>query len=173
MQTPNKGFTLFEVMVVLAVLAILLLIAAPAFQDMRDRQRVNAAAEAVYAHLQYARSEAIRQNQNLFLQVTAGADWCLGITHNSAGCNCNTPGSCQFGVGDALEQNLLADGFSNIILSTTLTPIEFNSRRGLIPGLTQEGAIRVSGASGLFAEARFSPLGRIRLCGNFGGRPAC
>jgi type IV fimbrial biogenesis protein FimT len=58
----SKGFTLVELMVALAVAAILLGIAVPSFRDMLERNRVAAQSNDLLGGLQATRSEAIRKN---------------------------------------------------------------------------------------------------------------
>jgi len=57
-----SGFTLIELMVTIAVAAVLLSIAVPSFRDMLERNRVSAQTNEVLGGLQMARSEAIRRN---------------------------------------------------------------------------------------------------------------
>lgn len=55
----DRGFTLVELMMTLAVLAILLVVAAPPLRDAVRRHRVIAASNALRADIAYARTEAI------------------------------------------------------------------------------------------------------------------
>lgn len=61
-QYGSRGFTLIELMVTLAVAAILLAIAVPSFQGMMERNRVAAQSNDILGALQVTRSEAIRKN---------------------------------------------------------------------------------------------------------------
>ena len=70
MERPIRrlaGFTLVELMVTLAVLAIIAGIAVPAFNDFVDRNRVTGAANEAVGLIQLVRLEAMRRNR----QVTA------------------------------------------------------------------------------------------------------
>jgi len=58
-----KGFTLIELMVVLAILGIVALIAAPSFNAFLARSKLRGAANETFADLQYARSESVQKNQ--------------------------------------------------------------------------------------------------------------
>jgi len=62
-RTSHQGFTLIELMVTIAIAAILLTIGVPSLTSFFDRQKVVAAAEDVYSNLTLARSLALSTNQ--------------------------------------------------------------------------------------------------------------
>ena len=78
MRAPNSGFTMVELMVVLAVLAVLATLAAPSFNQMIEGERIKGAANDLYAGLSLARSEAIKKNASMNLTANAAADWTQG-----------------------------------------------------------------------------------------------
>src|SRR5688572_23143133 len=59
----QNGFTLIELMAVVAVATILALVAVPAFGDLIATTRARSAASALQASLWLARSEAIKRNR--------------------------------------------------------------------------------------------------------------
>ncbi len=67
----KAGFTLVELMVTLAVAAILLSIAAPSFSDFIQNNRITSTTNNLIAHLQYARSEAVSKGQAVVLARTS------------------------------------------------------------------------------------------------------
>lgn len=141
----HQGFTLVELMVAISVLAILTAMALPALEGMRERIRLSAATDAIHAHLQFARSESIKQGRDLYVSITTGANWCVGITHNAAGCDCNTAGDCVFGPAGATQSRTLQSGeFSVTDIASTVTTIRFDSRRGSIP---TPGTLTINGAT--------------------------
>jgi type IV fimbrial biogenesis protein FimT len=171
MKTLARGFTLVEMMVAVAVIAIIAAVAMPSIENMRASRRVHAAAEAVYSHAQFTRNESIKEDQNLFLSITTGTNWCLGISLTT-GCSCATAGSCQFGTTSGLsEHNLQGTDFPDVSLSSSNNNIEFDSRRGTTIG--GGSTITLSGSNGYSAQVIVSALGRARLCGNVGGLSAC
>lgn len=66
------GFTLLELMITVAVLAILVTIALPSFTAMIASNQITAAGNELIAGLQFARHEAVRRNAAV--QVCASVD---------------------------------------------------------------------------------------------------
>jgi type IV fimbrial biogenesis protein FimT len=58
----KRGFTTVEILVVLAIVAILIRIAVPAFSTWLPSQRLTSAAQQIAIDLQFARMKAIAQN---------------------------------------------------------------------------------------------------------------
>lgn len=77
-NTGQRGFTLVELMVTLAVLAVLLGIAVPSFQNITNRNRLTAVTNEMVAAIQLTRMEAVRRNSRVvFCPSTDGAT-CAG-----------------------------------------------------------------------------------------------
>jgi type IV fimbrial biogenesis protein FimT len=72
---PSRGFTLIELMVTVAILALVLGIAIPSFQDFVRRNRMAAATNNLVSALALARSEAVRRAARVTI---ASADWSGG-----------------------------------------------------------------------------------------------
>ena len=112
MGTPRMarqaGFSIVELMVVVAILGLLAALAAPNMQQMIRSQRLKTAAFDIYSSLVFARSEAIRRNTSV--TITPNAAWSAG-----------------WEIRDA-NNNLLRQqsGWSNIA-STNNGPIRFSS----------------------------------------------
>jgi type IV fimbrial biogenesis protein FimT len=69
-----RGFTLIELMVVVALAAILAVIATPSFRELMVSTRTRAAASALHESLWLARSEAIKRNKPVTFTVTTLQD---------------------------------------------------------------------------------------------------
>lgn len=74
----QAGFTLIELMVTIAVLAIVLGIAVPSFQGITNRNRLTAITNEVVGAVQLTRMEAIRRNQRVVMCPTTNGSTCNG-----------------------------------------------------------------------------------------------
>lgn len=85
-RAPRRaaGVSLIELMLALAILAILLTIGVPAFTTTLQNYQIRTAAEATISGLQLARNEALRRNASVRFQLTSSVD---------AGCNLSASGT--------------------------------------------------------------------------------
>jgi type IV fimbrial biogenesis protein FimT len=80
----QRGFTIIEIIVVVAVMGVLITIAAPSFVTYTSSQKVKTASFDLYAAMMFARSEAIKRRQNVTVAPVSG-DWKNGWTIVEAG----------------------------------------------------------------------------------------
>ncbi|GAB2491189.1 GspH/FimT family pseudopilin [Arenimonas alkanexedens] len=77
-QPPQAGFTLLELVITVAVLAIALAVAIPSFQGITNRNRLTAVTNELLAASQLARMEAIRRNERVVVCPTTNGSTCSG-----------------------------------------------------------------------------------------------
>ena len=82
----QRGFTIIELMMVVVVLAVLAAIAAPSFREMTITSQVRSAASDLYDSELFARSEAIKRNNQVSVVPSAGG-WVGGWTVQDNGGN--------------------------------------------------------------------------------------
>ncbi len=77
----SKGISLIELIVVVAVIAILSLGAIPATLDIGPKARMKSAVRDLKSNLELARMEAAKRNRSVYVQFTAGS--CSGDYTNN------------------------------------------------------------------------------------------
>ncbi|WP_373975076.1 GspH/FimT family pseudopilin [Chitinibacter sp. SCUT-21] len=85
MLAPQRGFTLIEMMITVVILGIVLAIAAPNMMSFVSSTRVKSITENLAQDLILARSEAIRRNKPVYLNVQ---NTCYGLSAKGSHCNC-------------------------------------------------------------------------------------
>jgi type IV fimbrial biogenesis protein FimT len=70
-RQATRGLTLIELMVALAIAAILVVAAVPSFQDYLHNSRLREGGNTVYAMTLFAQSEAIKRNATVRLSTNA------------------------------------------------------------------------------------------------------
>ncbi len=77
-----KGFSLIELMVVVAVAAVLAGVSYPVFTSIINADRLSSQADELVSSLQFARSEAIRRNARVSVCGSADGATCGGAWNN-------------------------------------------------------------------------------------------
>lgn len=114
----QSGFTLLELMVTIAVFAVIFGIAIPSFSSFIAAQRVRAASFDLNASLIQARSEATKRNTDVVIQQASGG-WQNGWSVNIVGAPSGTP---ALGQHDVLPNTAVTavDTAGNTVTSITL-----------------------------------------------------
>lgn len=84
----HTGFTLVELMITLAVVAILLTVGIPSFQAIFQSNRLATQANEMIGAINLARSEAIKRGANVTVTPSAGGfqnGWCIHTGNACAG----------------------------------------------------------------------------------------
>lgn len=176
-----RGFTLLEMMGVLAVLALLVVFATPAYQGSRIRASVRGAAANLYTDMQYARSEAVQRNTDVTVSFSTGSTWCYGITEGTTACDCTVAaappaaGACSIKRGLSTEFRGAALGSASF--SGDGNSYQIDPRRGQIVdsgGNPASGSVVFTGDGGYAVTAELNVVGRVRLCSDsLPGYPSC
>lgn len=140
----SAGFTMIELMIAMALVALLLTVAIPSYQSLRQEQMVKAATQAVYTDIMLLKSEAIKHNKPIIFKIfNAGqANWCYRIALDST-CN-SCMDSCSAIEG---RKGVDASEFKGITLTTNYElsgsehALEINNRRGSFKDLHGSGGL--------------------------------
>ncbi len=139
----NRGFTLIELMVTIAVLAVITVMAVPSFNNMLAQQNLNSSAQELITVLNAARSKAvIERRQGLKVQLSSS--------------NTGTQ------VADsAMQLNWQPSG--KAVLKSSITQIEFNINGGVVGATTDINFKICDQANGLKSKTvSISPMGIIQ-----------
>lgn len=166
----RNGFTVIELMVVVAVIAIVASFALPSYRTIVEKRQLSSGAEQVTAFFSSAQMEAVKRNQ--FVAVNYqwnGGNWCLGMIagdEDTVDCDC-TDGSClmdgQVRIFDS--SNLTRQ---DILSSATLgddDTIVFDPVRGLIVDAESAQLQMISPDQESYAlNLDVVPTGRMNIC---------
>jgi type IV fimbrial biogenesis protein FimT len=145
-----SGFTLVELMVVVAILGVMAMIAGPSFSGLIADQRAKNASSDLFTALATARSEAIKRNTKITLQQKTGG-WAKGWE--------------LFDPDDATTKLLVHGELADATVTTTptsLTSVTWLSS-GRVQGTTSPG-FTISTTTGNSTSTRM-------LCLDISGRP--
>lgn len=163
--TRQRGFTLLELLIAIAMLAIVLSLAVPSMRGAAEKRRTIAAAEELYSQLQLARSEAIARSQQIFMTIAGGANWAVGVSNDAACDPSDNVPACA--LPDVTNNNPITHRFTfndhpGLSFATTLNQITFQSQRGVASAATID--ITSTGDVGYVMRVVVGPLGQVSMC---------
>ncbi len=150
-----RAFSLIELMVTIAVLAIIVTIAMPSFSEMIERQRLKNAVETFQSDLLFAKSEALKRMVDVTVSNISN---CLVSTINQG--------------SETIAQTCVAS-FPGATLSSTGLPLIIDKTNGT--SKTRNIAEITLTSSNYSAKITFGKLGSINICteSGLGGYPGC
>ena len=144
------GFTIIEIMIVIAIIGIMAGIAAPNFMDYLKSQRLSGATIQVYGDLMNARQQAVTENKKIIVEFVNDHQYRF-VRDNDASENITT--------GD--ETGNLRDihpDYADVTFSTSFNPVFRPNGTGKNPVITM-----TSTSTGKTKCVTISTAGRIRI----------
>lgn len=184
----RRGFTLVEMMISIAILAVLLGLAAPGFQIFVRNTQIRTTADSLQAGMQLARSEALRRNVRVSFWLVSGisaacarsavgTSWVVSINDPTGACNA---GSSSTVAPRLIQARMGSDGSTGITIGAVtgaVSPvasncITFNGFGTVEPtcpgGSAPIGRISISSADSPNTtrdlQVRVASGGSIRMC---------
>lgn len=165
------GFTVIELMTVLAIAAILAVAAAPSFSEFLAKRRVEGVASELVTDLHYTRSEAVSRNEPV--RMTFGTD-CYVIHRALVPSFSATVATCDrtsksVNPAAAEIKTVQLDAGRPITIAPVVTHFEFDPVRGTVandlspPG---PGSVDVRSTAGTAWQLRavLTLMGRVATC---------
>lgn len=148
------GFTLIELMIAVAIAAILLTFALPSYFQWIQNAQVRTAAETTLSGIQLARVEALKRNTNVRFQLmstldascvpsSTGTNWVVSVKDATGLCHITDPATDP---PLLIQAKAGRDGSKNVRLSATqggaaLTTITFSGLGIVTPAMVGSGIV--------------------------------
>jgi len=180
-----RGFTLLELLITIALVAVLATLSLPGMQNFFDRERLIGATEQIYSHLQQARIEAIARSIPIYakVEVSTTGDLQYGISQRD-GCVLSqgvddddacvlvrddskdddvAKGNFVSGVGaeDLMLMSFDISEFTGVSASDVDFQIKFEPMRGTASASNE---INLSTALGRELRIEIGLLGQLKIC---------
>jgi type IV fimbrial biogenesis protein FimT len=153
-----KGFTLLEVVIALAITAVLGVLAAPSFSTLVARERLKSTAYNLQADVSLARLESSRRGHPVHLVFQTGSQWCYALSTNPA-TDCHEP---QAATRQGVIKVVRAADQPGISLLEASTMALSAQTGGGVNAAT--GQARFGAPSGQQLQVHLNPTGRASLC---------
>ena len=179
-----RGFTVVELMTVLAIAAVVAGVAFPSFLSLIEKRQVTSGAEQVAAFLSAVQVEAVSRNERLVVDYhrTDSDSWCVGVTTNTSApfCDCTQTdeSASDFCAIDSNPRVLRSTNltYPDVLAAVSGTDVS-DSKLGFDPvrGLTGEptnnflvgdvASFDFVSYGGLYAlNVDVGPTGRVHIC---------
>lgn len=130
----DKGFTLVEMMVAVAILVIVMAVAAPSFQNFVLNAQIRSTGESLISGINLARTEAVRRNTRVSfwmvdnltascLRTTTGMSWVVSLDDPTTLCN---SAASDVVAPRVVQARMAAEGRGNITVTADGFCVTFN-----------------------------------------------
>jgi len=169
-RTRQRGITLIEGAVVMAIGAITVTTAAPGFQSFIEKQRLDGAAAQLATDIQLARAEAMLRNTGVRLSLQSKPWGSCYVIHSGAAndCSCSETGAAQCSGGAQQIKTVQLPAGEQIALQSNVGSILFDPLHGTS---TPTGTLKLVAASGRAVHQVVNVMGRVRTCSPQGTVP--
>jgi type IV fimbrial biogenesis protein FimT len=158
-----EGFTLIELIVVVAVLSIVLGLGVPAMQSILQRGRLKEVAELLAADLRFARAETTKRKTAVSVSYSPDA-WCYGISE-AGGCDCTSTNCVLSVAGAGVEKKRDGSDFPAVAMSGNTFPgTPPRTRFDAVRGTASAGSVTFATPTGADLRVVVSATGRVRIC---------
>jgi len=163
----QRGLTLIETSIVLAVAAIVVGAVAPSFQQARERRHLEGVAAQMETDFAHTRSLAVARNQTLRVNF-ASASCYVVHTGGATDCRCSADGSASCSSGAEVLRVVQLDAGVPVTMQSNSRSIAFDAIKGTV---TPTATVQVLARSGASIRNIVNIMGRVRNCSPAPGLP--
>ncbi|CAH0532721.1 hypothetical protein VST7929_00566 [Vibrio stylophorae] len=170
MARISKGFTLIELIIAIAVLAVLVAAAAPSFKGQIEARRLLKVADELQWTMTQAKSFAVMQNKLAYVHILGGGgDWCVVVgawDDPPKSCDNSAISSWPFFTSSKKNKRIQFSYTGNDLISVDPVRGSFN----------QGGSLKVFTGDTSTVSVSYLQNGRVRKCavgGKAYGLPSC
>ena len=159
----QRGTSIVESMIVLAVAAISLGTAVPSFQQTRLHRHLDGAAAQLETDIQLTRSRAVAERRNLRMSFMQDRDGSCYVVHSgdADSCTCAASGQAQCSHGEAPARSVRFDNSHPVKLQSNVRSIVFSPNLGTS---TPTGTLKLQTSPTHTVHAVVNVMGRVRHC---------
>jgi len=157
----NKGFTLFELIISVAIISIISMVGITSYQSLMAHQALSYRADQVYYTLKFAQSEAIKRNRKVYVHFCEQQSvWKMGLSESSQ-CDCFSSNGCQL---DGIEKvQSLVDGKTLFVNTNNITFTGDQASYGVLRFNVETGSITLTNSENQSLSIIQSSM-RLRVC---------
>jgi len=134
-NSRRRGFTLVEIIIVIAVITIIAALAYPNFQGFMASRRLNGAARQVQGDLLAARMRSVSENREIKVKFINGNQYTMFYDYNNNG---------QVDTGEAIETRDIHPVYYDVVI----TPVSGYAPLFYPRGTANTGEITLTGTAG-------------------------
>jgi prepilin-type N-terminal cleavage/methylation domain-containing protein len=169
------GVTLVELMITLAVAAILITLATPSLMDFIDKNRVKGVAEGVASTFNDARSSSVKRGRDIAVAFGGTTTaWCVGANAAAepanagdaipaaSACDCTNSAQCLVG---GQRRAFETTEIQSVSIDALPSSITYDSRLGTLPLGSTLPTVTFTSPKGKYdLQLTLTPLGQTKLC---------
>ena len=160
----NSGFTLLELTITVAIISIVMAIAVPSMTTFTQNDRLTTNINTLIGHLAYARSEAVKRNQQVSICSSNNATTCTGGNWQDGWIvYIDADGDNSFTAGEEVLRAQQALEGANTLTTAIGTQVTYDYR-GFVNAASVGSFQLCDGRSGPHGKTiRISTTGRVRI----------
>ena len=176
-HTVQRGLTLIEVMISIAIVSITLSLGLPAYSEWIQNTQIRTAAESMQSGIQLARADGLKRNETVRFQLmtTSGADcglsasatnWVISVDDASVLCNQTDSTATPF----ITRFKAASEGTRNVTVDASQASIQFNGLGQVTPAVADTITIDIENPTGGSCVADGGKMRCLRVQVTTGGQ---